>query len=47
MVTVVVPGERWEVEFVEDSRVDVEVFISPGTISGSEKLDELFERFSA
>jgi len=46
MVTVVVPGERWEVEFFEDHNVAVEAFRSSGAISGPEKLDELFERFS-
>ena len=32
MVEVTVPGERWEVEFLDDGGVDVEVFKSDGQI---------------
>ena len=45
-IEVVVPGERWEVDFLDNGSVDVEVFKSDGTIFGESKLDELFERFS-
>ena len=41
MVTVAVPGELWEVEFLEDGTVDVERYRSDGTISGREVLPEL------
>jgi hypothetical protein len=44
MITIAVPGERWEVEFQEDGGVQVEVFLSQG-VEGSE-LKDLFERFS-
>jgi hypothetical protein len=45
-VDVSVPGERWEIEFLEDGAVEVEVFRSDGTLHEESKLDELFERFS-
>ncbi len=34
MVEVVVPGQRWEVEFFQDSHIEVEKFISNGIIYG-------------
>lgn len=46
MVTVAVPGERWEVEFLNDGSVEVEKFISHGEIGGEEALGELFSRYS-
>jgi hypothetical protein len=46
MVTVVVPGERWEIEFFSDGSVDVEKFVSHGDIVGEEALSQLFDRFS-
>lgn len=44
MVAVAVPGERWEIEFMLDGSIEVEVFRSDGTIGGSEQLERLFER---
>jgi hypothetical protein len=47
-VLITVPGERWEVDFGEDS-VDIEVFRSEGKVEDwkeGAKLEELFERFS-
>lgn len=44
MVEVHIPGERWEVEFFDDRKPEVEVFRSDGTISGAERLLELFEK---
>ncbi|HKH43199.1 MAG TPA: hypothetical protein VKM72_00900 [Thermoanaerobaculia bacterium] len=44
MVTVAVPGERWEVEFFADSAVEVEVFTSDGKIRGREVLADLFAK---
>ena len=41
------PGERWEIEFLEDGSVEVERFISGGQICGEEVLTELFARYSA
>lgn len=46
MVTVAVPGERWEVEFLSDGSVDVEKFVSHGGVAGEEALGKLFDRFS-
>ena len=45
-VEVIVPGERWEIEFLEEGTVEVERFTSDGTIQGSSALDDLFSRFS-
>ena len=45
-VDVAVPGERWEIDFLEDGSVEVEVFRSDGTIDGEPKLAELFTAHS-
>jgi len=45
-VDVTVPGERWELDVLEDGTVEIEVFKSDGSIFGESKLKELFERFS-
>jgi len=42
MVVVAIPGERWEVEFFEDGRVEIERFISSSEIEGEDALDRLF-----
>jgi hypothetical protein len=41
MVEVAVPGERWEIEFLDDGSVEAEVFRSDGTIHDSAALDSL------
>lgn len=41
MVTVAVPGERWEVEFWADGSVEAERFVSHGEIEGEEALNDL------
>jgi hypothetical protein len=46
MITACVPGERWEIEYMEDGSVEIEVFRSNGEIQGAEALDDLFARFS-
>ena len=46
MVAINVPGERWEVEFLEDGDVDVERFVSAGGVTDESALTELFARFS-
>ena len=43
MVVVVVPGERWEVEFMDEGGVEVEVFRSDGSIQDETSLSRLFE----
>ena len=45
MVEVVVPGERWEVEFSPDD-VCIEKFVSDGTIFDEKEIITLFEKFS-
>ena len=42
MISIAVPGERWEVEFMRDGSVEVERFISTGAIEDRNLLDELF-----
>ena len=46
MVSITVPGERWEVEVLADGQFRVEVFRSRGGVEGAEAIDELFRRFS-
>ena len=41
-----VPGERWEVEFLSDGKVEVEKLISNGEIAYEEALSELLARYS-
>lgn len=44
-IEVTVPDERWEIDFLEDGTIEIEVFKSIGMF-GSEKLQELFDNFS-
>lgn len=44
MVELAVPGERWEIEFLSDGSVEVERFVSTGSLCGEEALSELFEK---
>jgi hypothetical protein len=44
MVEVAVPGERWEVEFLEDGSIEAEVFRSDGGIRDQKVLDDLLMR---
>ncbi len=46
MVKINVPGERWEVEYLEDGSIDVECFVSKGEIQDEGVIKELFARFS-
>jgi hypothetical protein len=46
MVIAAAPGERWEIEFLEDGTIEVERFNSNGQICGEEALTELFSRYS-
>ncbi len=45
-IDVAVPGERWEIDLLEDGTLEIEIFTSDGTIHGERKLDDLFRRFS-
>lgn len=44
MVSVSIPGERWEVEFMADGEIEVEIFHTDGEIYDESMFDELFER---
>ena len=49
MIDVHVPGERWEIEFVNYGdvvHVEVERFVSDGSIADESTLNDLFRRFS-
>ncbi|HXU35560.1 MAG TPA: hypothetical protein VN937_04300 [Blastocatellia bacterium] len=46
MVIAAVPGERWEIEFLDDGTLEVERFVSNGQVCGEEALGELFARYS-
>lgn len=45
-VMIAVPGERWEVEFFEDGRVEAERFVSDGQIHDESALVTILSRFS-
>jgi hypothetical protein len=47
LVSVVVPGECWEVEFMSAGTLEIEVFRSDGSISGHDKVGELFRAFGS
>ena len=46
MVEIAVPGERWEIEFFGDGRIEVEVFKSPGITGGEEELARLLREYA-
>ncbi|MEH7454912.1 hypothetical protein [Gottfriedia acidiceleris] len=46
MVAIRVPGERWEVEFMDDGTVEIEKFISDGDYYDHNELETLFRDFS-
>lgn len=45
MVMVSVPGERWEIEFFDDGRVEVERFISQGVSEDQDAATRVLEYF--
>lgn len=45
MIEIVVPGERWEVEFLEDGSIEVEIFHSDGKMFGREKITALLKQY--
>ena len=45
-IEVVVPGERWEIEFLETGEIEIEIFRSNGEILDAQALDDLCARFS-
>lgn len=46
MVEVVVPGQRWEIEFLDDGTVEIEKFISDKDLYDARELEILFKEFS-
>ena len=46
MVSAAVPGERWEIEFLDDGSIEVERFVSNGEIYGESALSELLAKYS-
>jgi hypothetical protein len=52
MVEIAVPGQRWEVEFMDDGSIEIEKFISSGQIfvckeiHQCKEIEELFSEFS-
>lgn len=46
MVEVAVPGQRWEIEFLEDGTVDIEKFVSNKDVYDEKELETLFREFS-
>ncbi len=47
MVVAGVPGEYWEIEFLQNGEIEVERFRSNGRIDDASLLDVLFAKFSA
>ena len=45
MMSVAVPGERWEIEFFEDGHTELERFVSQGVAEAPGALAELLARF--
>ncbi|TKI59180.1 hypothetical protein E8L90_29360 [Brevibacillus antibioticus] len=46
MIEVAVPGQRWEIEIMEDGTMEIEKFISNGEMYDEKELDVLFRDFS-
>lgn len=45
MMSVAVPGERWEIEFFDDGRIELERFVSQGVVDAPGALAELLAWF--
>ncbi|MEX2327496.1 MAG: hypothetical protein WD558_07175 [Pseudomonadales bacterium] len=43
LVSAAVEGERWEIEFMNDGDVEVEIFRSNGDLYGSDAIEDLFD----
>lgn len=46
MVQLAVPGQRWEIEFMPDGSVEIEKFVSDGTLHNDSELAELLRDFA-
>ena len=47
MVLIAIQGQRWEVEFFADGQIEVERFISSGTIEYEDAIQTLFTEYGA
>jgi hypothetical protein len=45
MMSVAVPGERWEIEFFDDGTIELERFVSQGVAEAPSALAELLAWF--
>ena len=46
LVEIVVPGQRWEVEFFQDEHIEIEKFISNGSLYDENEIEILFRDFA-
>jgi len=46
MVEISVPGQKWEVEFMQDGTIEIEKFMTTAEILDGSELVHLFEEFS-
>jgi hypothetical protein len=46
-IAAVVPGERWEIDVLEDGEIDFERFVSGGDIQDNSDLLESIRRFAS
>jgi len=46
MVEIAIPGQRWEVEFMDDGSIEIEKFVSNGQIFDDKEISQLFLNFS-
>jgi hypothetical protein len=44
MIQTAAPGERWEIEVLDDGSVDVEIFRSDGSIQDERVIDDFFNK---
>lgn len=45
MVEVAVPGQRWEIEFMDDGTVEIEKFVSDGDYYDGKEIEALLNYF--
>ncbi|MCM3180870.1 hypothetical protein [Cytobacillus horneckiae] len=45
LVEIAVPGQRWEIEFMEDGTVEIEKFISDGEYYDVKEIETLYKDF--
>ena len=46
LIEVSVPGQKWEIEFMEDGGIEIEKFLSDGQIFDKNELEVLFNNYS-